>query len=87
MEIHPDVKMVDIKIMEVPYSWRGMAPEREIGLSNNRNLIKLIHIISGVQYSVESPEIVTSSREASELRAKAKIKFIHELHGEAWLDE
>jgi hypothetical protein len=87
MEIHPDARMVDIKIMQVPCGWRGMAPEREIGSSHNRNLITLIHIVSGTQYSVEVPETVADGKEVAELRAKAKIKFIHELHGQAWLNE
>ncbi len=84
MESHPNAKMVDIKIMEVPYGWRGLASEGEIGSSLNLNLIKLTHTISGIEYSVEVPETVTGYEESAELRAKAKIKFIHELHGEAW---
>lgn len=87
MEIHPDASMVDIKITEVPCGWKGMAPEREIGSLHNRNLIKLTHIVSGIEYTTEVPETVTGSKESAELRAKARIKFIHELHGEAWLNE
>lgn len=85
MQIHPDARMVDIVIVEVPYGWRGMAPEYETMSSHNCNLIKLTHVISGIHYSVAAPETVSSSKEAAELRAKAKIKFIHELHGESWL--
>lgn len=87
MEIYPDAKMVDIKIVQVPCGWRGMAPESEIGTSQNQKFITLIHVVSGSEYSVEVPETVADTKEATALRAKAKLRFIHELHGEAWLNE
>lgn len=87
METLPDAKMVDIKIVEVPFCWAGFAPDREIGTRVNKNEIKLVHIPSGIQYVVEAPESVSNSIEAAELRAKARIQFIHELHGESWLNE
>ena len=64
-----------------------MAPESEIGPLQNRKFITLIHVVSGIEYSVEAPTTVADAKEATELRAKAKLKFIQELHGEAWLNE
>lgn len=87
METLPDAKMVDIKIVEVPFCWSGFAPDGEIGARENRSEIKLVHIPSGIQYVVQAPESVSNSREAAELRAKAKIRFVHELHGESWLND
>jgi hypothetical protein len=87
MEVDPNAKMADIDIVSVPCGWAGYAPKRELGNPDNRSLIELIHHPSGTQYSVDVPVHVNSRAEASEYRARAKIRFIHELHGESWLND
>ena len=87
MEVNPNARMVDIKIVEVPYGWFGFAPKSEIKEPGNNSLIKLIHVPSGTTYVVEVPSSVSDGAEAAEYRARAKIAFIHELHGESWLNE
>jgi hypothetical protein len=87
MEIIPNAKMVEIKIVEVPYGWLGFASKNETSEPENHNFINLIHTPSGTKYTYKAPEKVNNSSEAAEYRAKAKITFIHELHGESWLNE
>lgn len=79
--------MVDIKIVEVPYSWREFVVSREIGSHENLELIKLIHEPTGIPYTVSVKENVSGGKEVAELRAKAKLEFIHELHGESWIND
>lgn len=85
MELHPEAQMADITIIEVPHQWRGLAPLDEIGLAENSNLIKLIHKPTGIQYCFEVEADGLGKDEVAECRAKAKLAFIHELHGEAEL--
>lgn len=78
--------MVDIRIIEVPFGWDCWAFEREVRKSDNMDKIKLIHVPSGTEYLVDAPPQVIDTQHATELRAKARIRFIHELHGESWLN-
>jgi hypothetical protein len=87
MDVNPNAKMVDIKILEVPYGWFGFVPKSVATKQENHNLIKLIHLPSGTENSIEVPASVRDKEEAAEYRAKTKISFIHELHGESWLNE
>ena len=87
MEVIPNARMVDLKIVEVPYGWFGFAPKNELNEPGNHNLIKLIHMPSGATYAVEVPTSESDAAETAEYRARAKISFIHELHGESWLNE
>lgn len=81
MEIHSDAKMVDIQIIEVPYTWSGFSAKRELTNSENTSKIKLTHRPTGIVYEVGVKKLVSSYQEAQELRARAKLIFIHELHG------
>jgi hypothetical protein len=87
MEVDPNAKMADIQIISVPFGWSGYAPKRELSNPDNRSVVKLIHRPSGTTYSVAVPEQVISWAEAAEYRARARIRFIHELHGESWLND
>lgn len=78
--------MIDIRILGVPYSWREFVAG-EVGSSDNTENIMLIHEPTGISYRVKAPQTIDSGLEAATLRAKAKLKFIHELHGESWLNE
>lgn len=82
MELHLEARMVEIHIIEVPYQWKGMAPSAEIGSAENSRFIKLVHKPTGIQYSFEVEADGLGTAEVAECRAKAKLAFIHELHGE-----
>lgn len=60
-----------------------MAPEQEIGSEENAGFIILIHDPSGIQYRVEADGNVTHREQIASLRAKAKLAFMRELHGDA----
>jgi len=85
MELHTEARMVDIQIVEVPYQWKGLAPSGEIGSAENLSFIKLIHKPTGIQYRFEVEADGLGVAEVAECRAKAKLAFIHELHGETEL--
>jgi hypothetical protein len=78
----PDASMVDIRIVEVPYQWKGLAPDREIGSETNDSFIKLEHVPSGTKYSVKVTPTVHDREMVSRSRAKAKLAFIKVLHGD-----
>ncbi len=78
MEIYPEAKMVVIQIVEVPHQWKGIVPDREIGSSNNSGQIKLVHVPTGVDFVVRVTSYVSNRKEASTLRAQAKLEFIPE---------
>jgi len=82
MEHHPEARMVDIQIIEVPCQCKGLAPSNEIGPADNLSLIMLIHKPTGIQYRFEVEADGLGVAEVAECRAKAKLAFIHELHGE-----
>ncbi len=83
MKLLPDARMVDIRIVEVPYQWRGMVPEREVTNVDNSRFIQLAHEPSGTQYTVEVETSVSEANEVARLRAEAKLAFIKALHGDA----
>jgi hypothetical protein len=83
MRLQPDAKMVDIRIIEVPYQWKGLAPDREIVSESNSSFIKLEHIPSATQYSVAVGAAVREREEVARLRAEAKLSFIKALRGDA----
>ena len=85
MELHPKARMVDIQIIEVPYQWRGLATSSEIVSAENSSFIKLIHKPTGILYRFEVEADGLGATEVAEYRAKAKLAFIHELHGETEL--
>lgn len=87
MKIIPEAKMVDIKILEVPFSWAEYVPVGELVSSKNRGEIRLVHVPSGTLYTVPVPAFVGSAVEATKMRAMAKLRFIHELQGEGWLNK
>lgn len=79
----PDAKMVDIRIVEVPYRWKGMAPDREIISETNTSFIKLKHLPSATEYSVEVDAAVQDRDGVSRSRAQAKLAFMRALSGDA----
>lgn len=83
----PDARMVDIRIVEVPYQWEGKVPVKEIGSAGNRNVICLVHEPTGITYQVEVDPNISEPQEVARKRAEAKLEFIHQLHGESWLSE
>jgi hypothetical protein len=80
----PNAKIVDIRIVEVPYQWKGKVPRQEIGSEDNRDCICLVHDPSGIEYRVEVELNIEEPQEIAKRRAEAKLAFIHELHGEPW---
>ena len=83
MKLIPDAKMVDIRIVEVPYLWKGTALEREIGSMDNRSFIKLVHEPTQTPFSVEVGSSEFDANQIARLRAEAKLAFIKVLTGDA----
>lgn len=85
MKIISDAKMVDIKIIEVPYTWKNHVSSLELGSTENIEYIHLIHKPSGTKFSVLVDKNISDCSKIAESRAKAKIIFIHNLRDETWL--
>ncbi|WP_255990719.1 hypothetical protein [Chitinolyticbacter albus] len=83
MRLHPNAKMVDIRIVEVPYQWKGMVPARETNSEANSCFIILLHEPSGTQHMVKVDGQVSDTEVIARLRAKAKIEFVKLLLGDA----
>ncbi len=87
IKIQPHAKLAEIVILEVPFSWNGGVPEREIGSKENTQFIRLVHTPSDTQFDVEVSDQLRSRGDITDARAKAKLKFIHALHGQDWLND
>ncbi|WP_230970032.1 hypothetical protein [Nitrogeniibacter aestuarii] len=83
MKLIPDAKMVDIRIVEVPYPWKGVVPERELGSMENRSFIKLVHEPTHTPFSVDVGSSAFDANQIGRLRAEAKLAFIKVLTGDA----
>jgi hypothetical protein len=82
MKRHRDAKMVDIRIVEVPSQWKGLAPDREVASEGNTRFIKLEHVPSGTKYSVEVGAEIQDREGVARSRAEAKLAFIRALRGD-----
>ena len=85
METIPTAKLVEIKIVEVPFQWKELSQNCEYGSEHNRDTVKLIHKPSGTEYSVKINEQVLTGKDVVTIRAKSKLKFMYELLGESHL--
>ena len=81
MNIIPGAKMVDIRIVKVPYAWKGLVPKSETATEDNIDKIILVHEPSGTKFEVSASSEQLSRAEVAKRRAEAKLTFIHKLHG------
>tara|TARA_B100001540_G_scaffold225559_1_gene199750 strand:+ start:61 stop:312 length:252 start_codon:yes stop_codon:yes gene_type:complete len=82
MNLIPSARMVEIRILKVPYSWKGIAPKNETVAEDNIDKIVLVHEPSGTEFVVSANAEPLSKSEVMKCRAEAKLEFIHKLHGE-----